>query len=93
MMQILGYSEDPKLNDNREYEWDSTERSYIFRPITESKRGMITTAAVMLCGQCQHPIKSMGGPGYRSYCLKCYDSLKVLDFANGHEHVIKDDYK
>ncbi len=89
MTDILGYSEDPHKDRDGNYAWeDHTIRSYIFRPIRESQRGMISTAAVLMCGQCGHWIKSMGGPGYRSYCLKCYEATKVLDFAQGHEHTI-----
>ena len=93
MTDILGYSEDPYCNEEGEYDWDSDSRSYVFRPIRESKRGMIATAAVLMCGQCGHFIKSMGGPGYRSYCLKCYEATKVSDFAQGHTHNILDNKK
>jgi hypothetical protein len=88
MTDILGYSEDPYKPENGDYEWDSAVRSYKFRPIRESKRGMIATAAVLMCNHCGHFIKSMGGPGYRSYCIKCYEAQKVVDFSQGHEHTI-----
>jgi hypothetical protein len=89
MTDIVGYNEDPYKNPEGEYEWDNMfVRTYIFRPIRENERGMISTAAVLMCGQCGHWIKSMGGPGYRSRCLKCYEATKVLDFAEGHEHTI-----
>lgn len=88
MNSILGYREDPKLLENGEYDWEG--RSYNFRSITESKKGMIATAAVMTCSDCGSIIKSMGGPGYRCYCLKCYEALKVKDFALGHEHKIQE---
>ena len=88
-MEILGYSEDPYRNAEGEYDWeDQTARTYRFRPIHETPRGAIATAAVLMCGQCGHFIKSMGGPGYKSYCLKCYEATKIVDFAQGHEHEI-----
>ena len=87
-MTILGYNEDPPKLENGEYDWDRNIRSYVFRPIEESKPGMIATASMLLCGQCRTVIKSMGGPGYRSYCIKCYEATKVADFAQGHTHTI-----
>lgn len=85
---ILGYSEDPFKPEHGDYEWESDQRSYTFRPIRESRRGVIATAAVLMCNHCGHFIKSMGGPGYRSYCMKCYEVTKVADFAQGHTHTI-----
>lgn len=89
-MAILGYREQPlrveSEDDEPAYDWYS--RSYVFNPIEESKRGMISTAAMMLCDSCRKVIKSMGGPGYRCYCVDCYTQLKIADFAEGHEHSI-----
>ena len=86
---ILGYSEDPYCNAEGEYDFGNhTVRTYKFRPIHETPRGAISTASVLLCGQCRSSIKSMGGPGWRSYCIKCYDVLKLTDFVQGHEHEI-----
>ena len=90
MTEILGYREQPlrvASDDNQpEYDWHS--RSYVFKPITETPRGSIVTSAVMLCQDCNKIIKSMGGPGSRCYCLKCYEALKLFDFSEGHEHSI-----
>ena len=87
---ILGYREQPlriPSEDNESaYDWDS--RSYVFTPITENPRGAITTAAFMLCTMCGTTIKTMGGPGHRCYCNKCYNLLKLADFSIGHEHTI-----
>lgn len=89
-MTILGYREQPlrtESEDNEpEYDWYS--RSYVFEPITPTPRGAIVTAAVMTCIECKSMIKSMGGPGSRCYCVKCYEALKLFDFAQGHEHEI-----
>lgn len=87
---ILGYREQPLRTESEDNEpaWDWHSRSYVFKPITETPRGMISTAAVMICDECRAIIKSMGGPGHRCYCLKCYESLKLFDFAEGHEHEI-----
>ena len=88
---ILGYRENPLKVDGKEGDdlgWDWHARSYIFRPIEESKPGMIATAAMMLCDSCRTVIKSMGGPGNRCYCVNCYEQLKIADFAQGHEHSI-----
>lgn len=86
MTMILGYRENPNLKSDGGYDYNT--RSYVFRPILESKPGMIATAAVMMCQECRTIIKSMGGPGYRCYCVKCYDVLKLTDFAEGHKHEI-----
>lgn len=82
---ILGYQEE-LLEVNGEYDYHS--RSYHFTPIKETPRGAIATAAMMLCKECRTVIKSMGGGGTRCYCLKCYDALKLFDFAEGHTHTI-----
>lgn len=88
MTKILGYRENLKLKSDGGYDYQ--ERSYTFRPIQESKPGSIVTAAVMMCFSCRAVIKSMGGPGYRCYCVKCYEALKVADFAQGHTHTIQE---
>lgn len=91
MQTILGYSEDPLKVESEEGDdpgWDWNARSYIFRPIHETPRGAIATAAMMLCRDCSTVIKSMGGGGNRYYCVKCYEALKVIDFAEGHTHEI-----
>lgn len=85
-MAVIGYEE---LLLEVDGEYDYYARSYHFRPINESKRGMMTTAAVRLCRKCNALISSMGGPGYRSYCPSCYDLLKLQDFAEGHQHTIR----
>lgn len=91
-MTILGYQERPlrtESEDNEpEYDWYS--RSYVFEPITETPRGAIVTAAVMLCAECNIMIKGMGGGSRRCYCVKCYEALKLFDFAQGHKHEIVD---
>ncbi len=90
MTKILGYREQPLRteSDDNEIEYDYYSRSYIFSPIKETPRGAIVTAAVMMCEECGTAIKSMGGPGHRCYCLRCYDALKLFDFAEGHGHTI-----
>jgi hypothetical protein len=88
MTTILGYKEQPLRteSEDNEPEYDYHSRSYIFSPIKETPRGSIVTASVMICAECSTIIKSMGGPGYRCYCLRCYDALKLFDFSEGHEH-------
>lgn len=87
-MTILGYRERPLkiVNENGDEDWDFDARSYVFDSILPTARGMIATAALMLCEECRNPIKSMGGPGHHCYCLECYDILKIRDFAEGHVH-------
>lgn len=87
---ILGYREQPLRTESEDNEpaWDWHSRSYVFKPIVETPRGAIATASMMLCDDCRTVIKSMGGPGHRCYCLKCYEALKLFDFAEGHEHEI-----
>lgn len=89
-MTILGYREQPLRTESEDnqpaYDWYS--RSYVFKPITETPRGSIVTAAIMTCQECRTIIKYMGGPGSRCYCTKCYEALKLFDFAEGHEHTI-----
>lgn len=87
-MTILGYREDPKKLEDGDYDWYGNLRSYNFRVIEEHKRGTIATAAVMMCHECRAMIKSMGGPGHRCFCVKCYEALKVADFAEGNTHTI-----
>lgn len=82
---VLGYEEELKEVDG---EYDYQSRSYVFSPIHEPKRGTITTAAVKLCRECRGVISSMGGGGNRYICPKCYQMLKLADFAQGHEHEI-----
>ncbi len=90
MTTILGYREQPLIteSDDNESEYDYHSRSYVFRPIKETPRGAIVTASVMTCAACSKIIKSMGGPGHRCYCLSCYDQIKLVDFAEGHEHIV-----
>lgn len=93
MKTILGYREDPLKVESEEGDdpgWDWNARSYCFRPIRENPRGAIVTASVMTCASCSKIIKSMGGPGYRCYCVSCYDQIKLVDFAEGHEHTIQE---
>lgn len=89
-MTILGYREQPLRieSEDNETAYDWYGRSYVFKPIEETPRGAIATAAVMMCAMCGTVIKSMGGPGHRCYCTKCYDLLKLADFSIGHEHTI-----
>lgn len=87
-MTILGYRENLPLKSDGGYDYER--RSYIFRSIVETPRGAIVTASVMMCQECRAVIKSMGGPGYRCYCVNCYNALKIRDFAEGHEHIIEE---
>lgn len=82
---LLGYEEQLK-EVNGDYDYHS--RSYVFSPIHEPRRGTITTAALRLCRECRGVISSMGGGGNRCVCPKCYEVLKLADFAEGHEHII-----
>ena len=82
---LLGYEEQLKLVDG---EYDYQSRSYVFSPIYDPGPGSIVTAAFRVCRECRRVLSSMGGPGYRSYCPKCYEVLKLSDFAQGHEHII-----
>ena len=85
--KLLGYREQPKLLDNGEYDWEENLRSYCFSPIRD-RHGGIGTAAILLCSSCRTVLSGIGGPGHRCYCVKCYEVLKVQDFAEGHEHTI-----
>ena len=85
--EILGYRELPKLVDEA---YNYSIRSYVFSPIYKTGPGYIVTQAFILCRECNATISSTGGPGYGSVCLKCYPSLKLFDFSQGHEHVIQD---
>jgi len=71
-------------------DYDYYSRSYQFRPVYESGRGMIATAALRMCRECNVIISSMGGGGNRYVCLKCYPVLKLRDFAEGHPHTIEE---
>lgn len=90
--RILGYTEEPLRVESEDNQpaWDYNTRTYIFRPITETPRGMITTMAFLMCSECGSAIKSSGGPGHNSYCPECYEQLKLLDFSQGHEHEIRE---
>ena len=57
--QVLGYV---KTDDK----WE---------PIHECKRGYVYTCAFILCSQCDAPIRSMGGPNYNAWCIKCKESV------------------
>jgi hypothetical protein len=81
--KLLGYDETLR-EVNGEFDYEG--RSYQFEPIYEIGPGYIVTASFRLCRECNGVISSMGGPGYRSVCLKCYPVLKTRDFAEGHEH-------
>ncbi len=83
MSKLIGYDE-RLVEVDGEYVYNG--RSYIFDPIYEGRSGMISTAAFRMCRECHGVISSMGGPGYRSVCLKCYDAVKLADFAEGHVH-------
>lgn len=85
--KLLCYEEE-LLEINGEYDYVS--RSYQFRPVYESTRGMISTAAFRMCRECNTPISSMGGGGNRYVCLKCYPVLKLADFSGGHTHTISE---
>ena len=85
--EILGYTEE-LLEVDGEYDYQA--RSYQFEPVRNVKRGMIATAAFLVCRDCHKPLRSMGGGGNRSLCLNCYDVLKLRDFAEGKTHAIFD---
>lgn len=85
--EILGYTEE-LLEVDGEYDYQA--RSYKFEPVRNLKRGMIATAAFLVCRDCHKPLRSMGGGGNRSLCLNCYDVLKLRDFAEGKTHTIFD---
>jgi hypothetical protein len=85
--KLLCYEEE-LLEVDGEYDYHS--RSYQFRPVYESARGMISTAAIRVCRECHTPISAMGGGGNRYVCLTCYPVLKLRDFAEGHEHDVKE---
>lgn len=84
--KLLGYDERLLEKDG---EFDYHSRSYIFDPVYEIERGYIATASFRLCRECKGVISSMGGPGHRSVCLKCYPVLKMRDFSEGHEHKLE----
>lgn len=52
---------------------------YTLEPIYDCKPGYIYTAAVLCCSSCGSVIRSMGGPGSNSLCLKCVEKLNVLN--------------
>lgn len=85
MRELLGYDERLLEVDG---EYDYMGRSYVFDPIYETPKGYIVTQSIMMCRECTTIIKYTGGPGLRSVCLKCYPTLKLADFAEGHTHTI-----
>lgn len=85
--KLIGYEENLLEVDG---EFDYTARSYSFSPIYENAPGMIATASMRMCRECRSVVSSMGGPGYRCVCLKCYPAVKLADFAQGHTHDIKE---
>ena len=52
---------------------------YTLEPIYDCKPGYIYTAAVLSCGSCGTVIRSMGGPGSNTVCLKCVEKLNMLN--------------
>ena len=52
---------------------------YTLEPIYETRRGMIATAAFILCSSCRGAISSMGGPKYNALCLRCIDKLDIFN--------------
>ena len=46
------------------------------KPIYETKRGYIYTAAVISCDKCRTIIRGMGGPAFGSLCAPCYETKK-----------------
>ena len=52
---------------------------YTLEPIYAPRKGMIATAAFILCSSCRGAISSMGGPRYNAVCLKCLDKLDVFN--------------
>jgi hypothetical protein len=83
--ELLCYDEE-LLEVDGEYDYYS--RSYRFNPVYQSGPGMISTAAFRMCRECHASISSMGGGGNRYVCLSCYPTLKLKDFAEGHQHTI-----
>ena len=55
-------------------------------PIYETPRGIITTAAFVLCGHCKAAIRSSGGPMHNALCPACYDLYKLNNFIEGGEN-------
>lgn len=85
MTKLIGYDE-RLVEVDGEYVYNG--RSYTFDPIYDGRSGWISTAAFRMCRECNGVISSMGGPGYRSVCLKCYPNLKLADFTAGHTHTV-----
>lgn len=85
--KLLGYEEN-LLEVDGEYDYHS--RSYQFSPVYEIPRGAIATAAVLMCRECRGAIRGMGGGSTRSVCLKCYPTVKLRDFAEGHSHTVNE---
>lgn len=63
--QVLGYVK-KKAGKDAPITWE---------PIHECERGYVYTCAFILCSQCNAPIRSMGGPNYNAWCIKCKESL------------------
>jgi hypothetical protein len=54
------------------------------KPIYEVPRGVITTAAFILCSNCGAAIRSNGGPRYGSLCVPCHDAARSA-LENKHD--------
>ena len=52
---------------------------YTLEPIYETKRGMLTTQAFILCASCGGAVSANGGPRYNSLCLKCIEQLDLIN--------------
>lgn len=62
---------------------DSEILGYTLEPIRKGKPGTVRTAAFILCGSCDAPISSNGGPRYNAVCLKCVEHLNFTNLIKG----------
>lgn len=58
-----------------------------WEPIYARRPGMVATAAIMSCQDCDTIISSSGGPGYNCLCPECYDKFKLVNFTAGNDPV------
>jgi hypothetical protein len=46
------------------------------KPIHETKRGFVYTAACISCSKCKAIIRGSGGPMFNSLCVPCHEAQK-----------------
>lgn len=80
--EIIGYRLKRVQSDRHKlYFQDSWEPMYARKP------GMVYTAALMYCSDCEKIISSSGGPGHNCLCPTCFDKFKLVNFTEGNDPI------